>query len=532
MKIEDLISKGYFSEELPPPFVSSDYGGKIEDVQKLILSLNNAELKKLTISDFVRFSIPKVGVHRRHNGIANPFHQLKLSEVIVKNWPSINTHYKKSKISASIPFINTVDKRAITQFALYEDFKEKCIETSFDTFFELRTDISKYFPTIYSHSIPWAIHTKTVAKIHRKPSTHYGNAIDQCVRNCQNGQTIGLPIGSDTSRIIAEIIGCYIDEQFINQMAKEKIFVKGHRFVDDCHFFFYSQADAEKGLKHFQKILDDLSLNINEEKTVINNAPFFFQNNWNHKLNSFKIRKVGQYQRLDLRNFFNLVINLAKQYPRDSVIKYGMKKFRKLTIDKNNWELYESLSYAFAVAEGSVLPDLLIILMQNKSLVNHEKLSSTIKSLLNQHIYKGNNFEVAWTLWIAKSFKVKIPLKIAQLILESRDIVSIIILLDLRANKLVSSKVNTTSIELEFNKDGLINNYWLLVYEGCHKKWITSTALSTVKFFEDISNLGITFYDPTQQVRFGNPNVFLPNTKRNTKKKTKLDEESTNNYVG
>lgn len=532
MKLNDLISKGYFSEELPPPFTSAVYGSKIVEVKILVSGLSNAELKKTNNTEFIRFSIPKVGVYRRLNGITNPFSQLKLSEIICTHWKSIVTHYRKSSISASIPFINSFDKRAITQFALYEEFKEKCIETSFDTFYELKTDISKYFPTIYAHSIPWAIHTKSVAKIHRKPSTHYGNAIDECVRNCQSGQTIGLPIGSDTSRIIAELIGCYIDEEFSKQMSKEKIKVKGHRFVDDCHFFFYSQADAEKGLKHFQKILDDLSLNINEEKTIINKAPFSFETNWNHQLNSFLIRKHPKYQRLDLRNYYNLLINLSKQFPKDSVIKYGMKKFKKLEIEQSNWELFESLSYAFAIAEGAVLPDLLSILLQNKSLVNQSKLASTIESLLNQHIYKGNNFEVAWTLWIAKSMRIKIPLKIAQLILESRDIISIIILLDLRASKLIPKKVDTSIIELEFNKEGLTNNYWLLVYEACHKKWINSAALSSIKFFEELSKLNITFYDPKLQIKTGNPNVSIPNAKLVYKRKIINEEEESMSYIG
>src|SRR5690606_2383826 len=157
--------------------------------------------------------------------------------------------------SASIPEIDTKNERAIIQFSKFNEFKENCLMSSFDTFYELKTDISKYYPSIYTHSIPWAIHTKAFAKVNQGNS-HYGNLLDECIRNTQNGQTNGIVIGTDTSRILAEILGCYIDDEFIKVLNKEKIKIKGYRFVDDCHFFFYNRSDAEKALKYLQRILN------------------------------------------------------------------------------------------------------------------------------------------------------------------------------------------------------------------------------------------------------------------------------------
>jgi len=508
MTLKDLLSNGYFSEELPPPFTTELLGNNLRKVISIIKSLPSLEAKKLSETNFVRYSTPKVGIHRRLNGLPNPYHQTILSQAIYKNWSKIKKHYKKSKISASIPEVDKSGKRSIIQFSKFEEFKEEVISASFDSFYEFKTDISKYFPSIYTHSIPWAIHTKAVAKTQRRNKALYGNIIDECVRYGQSGQTIGLPIGTDTSRIIAELIGCSIDEELTKQLKKEGIVLKGKRFVDDYHFFFYSQADAEKGLKHFQRILGDFSLNINEEKTSINKAPFFFENNWNNQITSFPFRFVSKYQKLDLRNYFNLLINLSKQYPNDSVIKYGIKRLRKEKIHITNWKIYESLVYSLSIAEGAILPDLLAILLQNKKHVDIARLNSVIKSLLNQHVYQGNHFEISWALWIAKSFNLKIPNNIAQSIIDSRDIVSILILLDLKQSKLVSPKLNTSDIQLEFNQDGLTNEYWLLVYEASHKGWIPSTALGTVKFFSDISANGVSFYDNTKQIEIGPMNVI------------------------
>src|SRR5690606_33055441 len=129
-------------------------------------------------------------------------------------------------------------------------------------------------------------------------------------------------------------------------------------------------------------------------------------------------REFPKAQRTDLKHFYNKLINLSRKYTKDSVIKYGIKISKRIKIDKSNWELYESLTYSLALADGAILTYVLQILLQNKSLVNKNNLKSTICSLLNQNIYKGHNYEVAWSLWIAKTFEISIERNIAQQIVD------------------------------------------------------------------------------------------------------------------
>lgn len=530
MKLKDLLNKGYFSEELPPPFISSNLGNQFDKVNKIISKLTKAEKAQIPNSDYVRYSIPKVGLHRRHNGIPNPYHQFILSNVICVNWKSIELKYKASKISASTPEIDSHGNRAIIQFAKFNEFKEKCLKDSFDTFFELKSDISKYYPSIYTHSIPWSIHTKAFAKLNQGNS-HYGNLLDESIRNSQNAQTNGIVIGTDTSRIIAELVGCYIDEEFLKMLSKDKITIKGYRFVDDCHFFFYSKSDAEKALKHLQRILGDLNLNINEEKTQISQAPFQFENTWQLQLTNLHIRDYHKVQRNDLKNFYNLLIDLSRKYPKDSVIKYGIKIFKRIQIKEVNWDIFESLTYSLALAEGAILPDILQILLQNKSKVNLLKLESTLESLLNQHIYKGHNFEVAWSLWIARSFKTKIRHQIAQQIIDSTDIVSILVVLDLKKEKLITGRTKTSTLILDFDSAGLLSSKWILIYEATLKKWIKSDCLGTIKFFDEISKLNISFYDSSKQIDFGESNIKIEKPRDQSEKITDEKDQRRKKYA-
>lgn len=78
--------------------------------------------------------------------------------------------------------------------------------------FLVRADISRFYQSIYTHSVPWALHGKAFAKRYRR-ARNVGNQLDQLLRSCQDEQTNGIPIGPDSSLLVAEIILSAIDER-------------------------------------------------------------------------------------------------------------------------------------------------------------------------------------------------------------------------------------------------------------------------------------------------------------------------------
>ena len=107
----------------------------------------------------------------------------------------------------------------------------------------LHTDVSRFYNSIYTHSIPWALHTKLIAKQRRRDYTLLGNRLDRALRNMQDGQTMGIAIGPDASLIISEIVLAAIDESFQKSGR-----VRGLRYVDDYELVFSSTSEAEDGL--------------------------------------------------------------------------------------------------------------------------------------------------------------------------------------------------------------------------------------------------------------------------------------------
>ena len=82
--------------------------------------------------------------------------------------------------------------------------------------FIVRADISTCFPSIYTHSIPWALVGKEKAKQTVHDDTWY-NRIDQACSDMRNGETHGLLIGPHTSNLISEIILTVVDKRLYDK---------------------------------------------------------------------------------------------------------------------------------------------------------------------------------------------------------------------------------------------------------------------------------------------------------------------------
>ncbi|MBU0711338.1 RNA-directed DNA polymerase [bacterium] len=498
MNLEKLISKGYFPKELPPPFNTELLGNKVNAIINHFNSFDTKTKNKYRETHNVFFSTPKVGLSRRILGIPNPIHQIELSDIIIKNWTSIEKIFSESKISSSKPIEDDSNDRALKTICEFGEFREKCFEISFNKSFELKTDISKYYPTIYTHSIPWALHTKKVAKKKRFDFTLLGNLIDKAIRSGQSGQTKGIPIGPDTSRVISEILGCTFDK-----FLSDKFSIKGYRFVDDCYFYFSSYSDAEKLFKYFQSILTDFSLDINEEKTCIKQLPYPFETAWVIALSNFRIRTNKKGQRTDLKNYISLAFEMLVTYPKDSIMKFTIRKLYYSKIYKENWTLFESLILKIGISEPVTLPHILRILLTYKKWVNKNRLKEFVNEIIRQHIYKGHHYEVSWALWIAHSFSIKINKPLAQQILDSKDVISIIIALDLKSRGLIVDTIDLSEILIEINIDSLITEWWLLVYESVKKGWIIPADRNLIEkseYFKKLKDENIEFYDNTRQI--------------------------------
>jgi hypothetical protein len=207
--LESLLTKGYFPEVLPPNFITVDFGTFAAKSPTVFdaFAAKPARLKG------IHYSASKSGFRRRPFVITHPISEYFDAKFIADNGNAIDQQFQRSRFSASIPEATGEDGRAVN-ITPFHELHRRMHERVGQFGYVAKSDVQRYFPSIYTHSIPWAMHGKTAAKKDTDPNSKnvLFNKLDQLVRRGQDGQTVGLPIGPDSSRIIAEIIGCAIDQ--------------------------------------------------------------------------------------------------------------------------------------------------------------------------------------------------------------------------------------------------------------------------------------------------------------------------------
>ncbi len=492
MIIDQLLEKGFFPKELPPPFHTSDLSSKYTTLKGNLNAVIGSEPTRC-----IDFSIVKVGLIRKMIKIPNPKYQCKLSDVIIENWLQIESILKASKFSVSRPKL--VGERAANP-EKFKVFVKKNFLASFPYLYELKTDISKYYPSIYTHSIPWAIHGKEVAKAKRKDKKLYGNLIDHLIQNTMYGQTIGIPIGPDTSLIIAEIIGCTIDKLLLDAVPS----IVGHRYVDDMYFFFSNYSEAETALIKLQQILKEFELQVNTEKTIIRKIPRGVEPDWTMKLRTFEFRNTEIKQYNDIISFFSLAFNLALELPNEYVLSYAVERVKRLPIlSDNNISLMETMLLKTMIAEPSTIKEVFRILVTYSDKISKNKIEMVILDFIEYHCLRGNDYELSWALWISKTFVIKIPERVTKALSTTKDTISKLIILDLVDSKLINkSDLDCSEWLTLLDLQSLKNENWLFAYEMGIKKWIGTNFnyIDNDPYFKILKNNHISFYDPKRQI--------------------------------
>lgn len=213
--------------------------------------------------------------------LINPAIYVSLVNTITKetNWKILKERFTlfqaNNKIEChSLPAISeskTKTNKTAQILNWWQMIEQKSLTLALDYKYVLHTDIADCYSSIYTHSIPWAIHTKIKAKQNRKNSL-LGNAIDNHLQDMSYGQTNGIPQGSVLMDFTAEIVLGYVD-----LLLSEKLDSKGItdyrilRFRDDYRIFTNNSFLAEQIAKELSEILSNIGLKLNADKTIASN---------------------------------------------------------------------------------------------------------------------------------------------------------------------------------------------------------------------------------------------------------------------
>jgi hypothetical protein len=224
----------------------------------------------------------------------------------------------------------------------------------------LNLDVNRFYGSIYTHAIPWAVLGKDTAKAMYRAKTlrgHWSDTLDVLVRGCNQTQTIGIPIGPDTSRIISEIILSRIDEELTAAGSGVRS-TQIYHAIDDYQFGVISQKDAEDTESRFVRIIGKYGLKLNDFKKSVQYGISFRPSNFQRRFDLLK-----DHDKNFVETFFEILYDLVDKHPDANVIGYAMKRFARVLASSPQQTLVQEylqrLLYAAPHQARFILPLLL-----------------------------------------------------------------------------------------------------------------------------------------------------------------------------
>ena len=505
--LKSLLRKGYFPKELPPCFttqslaeVMSKSSFNSEDILKAPEPKSQKRLVKPEkgISFCIEHFLLNAGGDRRRLRTPHPVHYYSICNAIQNNWSDIDEHLGKSRISISKPALDKTEIRAFGPSSTGDARPEKRLHDRANGDTLLICDVSNFYESIYTHAIPWVFHTKEFAKKHRSNS-YFGNLLDALVRNGQDQQTRGIPIGTDSSFVIAEAILTAVDIE----VQEEHPNVIGFRFYDDFEFVCANRSEAENLLVTLENALRTYELQLNNRKTKIVSLPDEIDHHWIWGLRKCSFGK--SMTKDSLIDFANISFRLSKQYPHDPVLRYALANilFRsKVEKTSNIWKLYQNVLCQFLRVEPQIVHLIAYELVRysvQEYVIDENLLSQTIFDRIKKYSQMNATNELVWLLWIMIIFEIRCDTDIAKILTNVDDCLVALLTLDGIARGLIDQDVSVENWKQYMREDKIYSDKWLLVYEAALKEWLpiedSSDYINQHSCFGNFHQLGVSFYD-------------------------------------
>lgn len=484
-----LLDHGLFAEKIPPCFMSAGLAIFVTETMGDLLDEPNENKLKENLGecahDFMRYEALRDSNIPRHMGVPHPEAYAVQALAIAKHWQTIATHCNQPE-----PALSRIHVRHVGDGRIFEmnykgterfRFEEDEQKWTSGAQFVVIADIATCFPSIYTHSIPWALHGKPVAKKSSSLIGLSGNLLDKCTQNTRDRQTNGLLIGPHASNIISEIILTQIDADL-----QKKGYQKIKRHVDDYRFYAATFDDAEKFIKDLGLALRAYELSLNEKKTKILSLPRPSDEDWVLVLNRHPLPRDQELKFAEIRSYLDLALTCAQTIGKSTPLNYAIKVLakmpsksnpgdsdefapRKLSLRAKRMYAQETMNLAQAYPYLTPLLDEYVF-----SPYWHEGLKETIAefstALILQGLRKLYPDAIAHAIFLALKHNFVLDLKDDQLVevVALDDCVTNVLLLEyakLRGRKKVKSAVNKRANELKTADARDRDKHWLLIYQ-------------------------------------------------------------------
>ena len=486
---DGLLGYGLFAEKIPPFLSAITF---LDAIKAKNFHFNNKKPRSFTQYESIRnINIPRI------LSIPHPIAYKNQCQIITDNWDKLQRYFQEktqgNSHKVSRIHIRKIDNSSKVFQTCYQDmgdidlddYSELIVNHVFemghknfctDDYPEpklligkryiVKADISNCFPSIYTHSIAWALVGKKESKEHKNDDDKWYNEIDEKCRNLKGAETHGILIGPHASNIISEIILVAVDKEL---NSKDYKYIRN---IDDYTCYVKSHEEAEQFLVCLANELRNYNLVLNHKKTEILELPLASTEHWLRKINTFVFADVNKELKFnEVRAFLDIALDLMKENKENAaILNYAIKVLsnKKMT---NNAKQY----FINTVHHLILIYPYLIHLLDDKVFtvfdVEKSEIEQISKNIFTMAQDKKLYEAMSYAVYFGIKYNFKIEDNLFDVIDENKDTI-LMLLAYLHDKKFLNSSedFNSTTIGKKYKKlakslQDDIDGYWLFIYE-------------------------------------------------------------------
>lgn len=496
----ELLGRGFLPAELPPIFTSRSLGATYPNWQAQLASCSAPKDVQVLPTTF---HLARPGTLRRRLSIPHPLYYAKLCSLLEQKSSELQSAFSRSPWSRSIPEPDPDPSRRAFKVPLVDRLiVEANAAVRATSRYLVQADIAQFYHSIYTHTFSWSLGSKDDSKKWFKFSqqqkslnaatpayqlVQFGDELDKKIRELQDKQSVGIPMGPDASRLLAEVLLCGLDKKLDNELKALQITVQAMRNVDDYQIGVRTYDDAEKVLALLQHHLrTDLELTLNPRKTKIIALPAPLEDPWVTQLKGIVSAAAdipARQKRRELLRLFDLATASRSEHPEEHVYSYLLGILKHVDVDRENWALLQHMLLQIALAEAGTIRQILADLLWYQAQGNTLELSrwkDVFERIIETHAPQEHSSEVTWALWGLRELDQKLSGRVVSAILKMKDPIVSLLALSLASQDRCEDPTDKSRLTISYQSrvsvDGFWGEQWPLVYEATHQGWLTAPS--------------------------------------------------------
>jgi hypothetical protein len=480
---ELLVRYGLFPENLPSVFTTRAIWPQLPPATVVYAVTRKA------VGELCTYDASKRGGQRRIFAIPHPLFIRDQGIFFEKHWAEIESCFGAARGSTSHPIIDLKGPRHIRVKPHSELPRIRLTRLSRFAFC-LVADVSRCFYSIYSHSIPWALHGKALSKSDTDPrsATVFGNRLDFAVRQAQSRQTMGIPVGPDSSKIIAEIVMSAVDKRFIELSGMTSPTYVRH--VDDYWIGGRTQDECERHRTNLRLALSDFALDVNELKTNIISTKYVLGETWSLQMaRAISENLNSDDEDADPVQTLGMIIERAVETNDDGIIKNAIRVMDRKRLWSQDWNLLEHFLAQCAVQfphSFDYVARVIAWRIRVGSAVNSELWIDIARSTAIRDGSLGRDSEVCWSIWLLKELGSSLPKSITDVIAKHASPLVLAFLVHFTKNRLANDRRLVNRLRDRVESDPFAGPCWPLTLELTHireedRAWAQESTVGSLR---------------------------------------------------